>query len=92
MHITKQASTMKRYTQLLAIGGMVSCLSVFAYERPYIREFAEKHNYTPYQAVSRLVTIDDELKFTRGDKEVIKAYCYRENTNPKTAAEQGIGQ
>lgn len=30
MHITKQASTMKRYTQLLAIGGMVSCLSVFA--------------------------------------------------------------
>jgi len=31
MHITKQASTMKRYTQLLAIGGMVSCLSVFAF-------------------------------------------------------------
>jgi len=30
MHITKQASTMKRYTQLLAIGGMVSSLSVFA--------------------------------------------------------------
>ena len=62
------------------------------YERPYIREFAEKHNYTPYQAVSRLVTIDDELKFIRGDKEVIKAYCYRENINPKTAAEHGVGQ
>ncbi|WP_288401157.1 copper resistance protein B [uncultured Acinetobacter sp.] len=30
MHITKQASTMKRYTQLLAIGGMISSLSVFA--------------------------------------------------------------
>lgn len=30
MHITKQAFTMKRYTQLLAIGGMVSSLSVFA--------------------------------------------------------------
>ncbi|WP_420001941.1 copper resistance protein B [Acinetobacter sp. LF10] len=30
MHITKQASTMKRYTQLLAMGGMISSLSVFA--------------------------------------------------------------
>ncbi|ENU26086.1 copper resistance protein B [Acinetobacter modestus] len=30
MHITKQASTMKCYTQLLAIGGMISSLSVFA--------------------------------------------------------------
>ncbi|MCH7312411.1 copper resistance protein B [Acinetobacter sp. ANC 4805] len=30
MHITKQPSTMKRYTQLLAIGGMISSLSAFA--------------------------------------------------------------
>ena len=30
MHITKKASTMKRYTQLLAMGGMISSLSVFA--------------------------------------------------------------
>ena len=27
-----------------------------------------------------------------GDKDVIKAYCYRENTNPKTAVEHGVGQ
>jgi hypothetical protein len=31
MHITKQSSKMKRYTQLLAMGSVVSSLSAFAY-------------------------------------------------------------
>ncbi|ENX34380.1 hypothetical protein F889_01658 [Acinetobacter colistiniresistens] len=31
MHITKQSSKMKRYTQLLAVGGLVSSLSAFTF-------------------------------------------------------------
>lgn len=57
------------------------------YERPEIREFAEKHKYNAYQAVSRLVTIDNELLSVKGDKEKIRAYCFRHNTNPHLAAE-----